>query len=169
MAPEQLRGERCDARSDIWAAGAVLYEMATGRRPFPQPQTAELIGAILHQGVEPPSTHNRHITPTLERVVMKALEKKPEKRYQSAGELRVALDGVTAGIEPIANRRLHWAAAAAGAIGLSIVFLIGLTLGLNLGGWRDRLLGKKQFQQRERAHKSTPVSGGAWFQESLGT
>jgi len=142
MAPEQLRGERCDARSDIWAAGAVLYEMATGRRPFPQPQTAELIGAILHQGVEPPSAHNRHITPALERVVMKAFDKKPEGRYQSAGELRVALDGVTAGIEPIANRRVRWAAAAAGAVGLSIVFLIGLTLGLNLGGWRDRLLGK---------------------------
>src|SRR2546426_4088480 len=42
MAPEQLRGERCDAPSDIWAVGAVLYEMASGRRPFPQPQPAEL-------------------------------------------------------------------------------------------------------------------------------
>ena len=65
MSPEQLRGRPTDARSDVYAAGAVLYEMATGRRPFPQMQGAELIGAILHQLPPPPSTHNRLIPPAL--------------------------------------------------------------------------------------------------------
>ncbi len=49
MAPEQLRGEQADARNDIYSAGAVLYEMATGQRPFPETQGPRLIDAILHQ------------------------------------------------------------------------------------------------------------------------
>ncbi|PYS52938.1 MAG: hypothetical protein DMG13_14580, partial [Acidobacteria bacterium] len=68
MSPEQLRGLPTDARSDIYAAGAVLYEMATGQRPFPQSQSAELIGAILHQPPAAPSTHNRSMTSGLESV-----------------------------------------------------------------------------------------------------
>ena len=54
MSPEQLRGLPVDFRSDIYAAGAVLYELATGRRPFPQSQNAELMGAILHTSPDPP-------------------------------------------------------------------------------------------------------------------
>ena len=59
MSPEQLRGEHADARSDIYAAGAVLYEAATGRRPFPQTHGPTLMGAILNQKPEPPSSVNR--------------------------------------------------------------------------------------------------------------
>jgi len=97
MSPEQLRGLPTDARSDIYAAGAVLYEMATGHRPFPQSQSAELMGAILHQTPDLPSSRNRHLSPALESVVMKALEKEPGQRYQSARELLVALQGVAPG------------------------------------------------------------------------
>jgi len=84
MAPEQLRGERIDVRSDIWAAGCVLYELATGRRPFAQHNTALLIDAILNASPEPPRTLNPQLSPGLEAIILRALEKKPERRYQSS-------------------------------------------------------------------------------------
>ena len=97
MSPEQLRGRQVDARTDVYAAGAVLYEMATGTRPFPQRQNAELMAAILHEN--PPSTRsiNRQVSPQLDSVIAKALEKEPERRYQSARELQVALEGLQEG------------------------------------------------------------------------
>ncbi len=95
MPPEQLRGEPTDARSDIYSAGAVLYEMATGLRPFPQTQGPQLMGAILHQSAPSPASLNQRITPGLESVILKTLEKEPSQRYQSARELRVALEGVS--------------------------------------------------------------------------
>jgi TolB-like protein/Tfp pilus assembly protein PilF len=91
MAPEQLRGEPAEARSDLWAAGAVLYEMATGKRPFPQESAPMLTDAILRQAAVPPRAVNANLSPELERVIAKALEKDPEHRYQSAKELRVDL------------------------------------------------------------------------------
>jgi tetratricopeptide (TPR) repeat protein len=94
MSPEQLRGLPVDTRSDIYAAGAVLYEMSTGRRPFPQPQTAELIGAILHQAPPLPKSVNPNISASLEALICKSLEKNPEQRYQSARELLAALEEV---------------------------------------------------------------------------
>ena len=66
MAPEQLRGEKADARSDIWSAGAVLFEMATGRRPFAESHGPLLINAILNRDPEAPSKLNRQISPGLE-------------------------------------------------------------------------------------------------------
>ena len=97
MSPEQLRGLDVDPRADIYSAGAVLYELATGCRPFPQTQSAELMGAILHQSPAPPSSINPHVAPGLESVISKALEKEPSQRYQSARELLVALEGISAG------------------------------------------------------------------------
>jgi len=95
MAPEQLRGLDVDPRADIYSAGAVLYELATGCRPFPQSQGAELMGAILHQPLVPPSSINPHIALGLQSVILKALQKEPSQRYQSARELLVALEGLS--------------------------------------------------------------------------
>jgi serine/threonine protein kinase/Tfp pilus assembly protein PilF len=95
MAPEQLRGLDVDPRADIYGAGAVLYELATGCRPFPQSQGAELMGAILYQPPAPPSSINPRIAPGLENVILKALQKEPSQRYQSARELLVALEGLS--------------------------------------------------------------------------
>ena len=75
MAPEQLRGEAAEARSDIYSAGAVLYETLTAQRPFPQVHGPVLMGAILHESPPPPRSLNPHITPGLERSVLKALDK----------------------------------------------------------------------------------------------
>ncbi|MFY9585078.1 MAG: serine/threonine-protein kinase, partial [Candidatus Acidiferrales bacterium] len=91
MSPEQLRGEPADARADIYATGAVLYEMATGQRPFREGLASRLTDAILHQPPVPPRTLNGRISPELERIILKCLEKDPENRYQSAKELVVDL------------------------------------------------------------------------------
>lgn len=90
MAPEQLLNEKLDSRTDIWATGCVLYEMATGRRPFPS-SGPPLIGAILQQPPSPPSKLNHKITAGLEAIILKCLEKDPSLRYQSAREIAVDL------------------------------------------------------------------------------
>jgi len=92
MAPEQLRGELADVRADIWAAGAVLYEMATSRRPFPESQAPVLIHSILNMAPVLPSVINSKVLRALELVILKCLDKEPELRYQSARELRVDLE-----------------------------------------------------------------------------
>jgi serine/threonine protein kinase/tetratricopeptide (TPR) repeat protein len=91
MAPEQLRGKAVDRRCDIWATGAVLYEMATGKRAFPERESIPLMEAILHEAPKPPREVNRDIAPGLESVILKALDKNPDQRYQSAQDLRVDL------------------------------------------------------------------------------
>ena len=102
MAPEQLRGEGADARCDVWAAGAVLYEMATGRRPFAQTNAPLLIDAILNRPFEPASRLNPEVPALLDEVVRKALAKDPSQRYQTGGELAVALElPVSTGTAPV--------------------------------------------------------------------
>jgi eukaryotic-like serine/threonine-protein kinase len=91
MAPEQLLGGAIDARTDLHAAGSVFYEMATGQRPFAEVEHAQLIAAILHRPPRPPTALNPHVSPELERIIGKCLEKEPGDRYQSAKELAVDL------------------------------------------------------------------------------
>ena len=100
MSPEQLRGEPSDRRTDIWAAGAVLYELATGKRPFPETHGPMLINAILNQEPELPSKVNPQISAGLESVIWKALRKNRAERYQSVGELEKDLERLTAGVSP---------------------------------------------------------------------
>ena len=92
MSPEQLSGEMADARTDIWAAGAVLYEMATGKRPFSQTVPALLINSILNQTPEAPSKLNPAIPTSLDTVIVKAMARDRAQRYQSAAELGADLE-----------------------------------------------------------------------------
>ena len=148
MSPEQLSGQATDARTDIYSTGAVLYEMATGQRAFPQTQGPQLMGAILHQEPTPAITINPRISPGLDAIIRKSMDKNPGQRYQTARELRVALEGLSAGSasarleaqeerrEPAGlSKQAKWTA---GAI-VAVLLAVGAALGFNLGGIRGRV------------------------------
>jgi len=88
MSPEQVRAGSLDVRTDLFSFGAVLYEMATGQMPFTGSSPGEICGAILHKQQVSPSRLNPHVSPGLEAVIHKALEKDPKLRYESAAEMR---------------------------------------------------------------------------------
>ena len=140
MSPEQVRGQPVDERSDIWATGAVLYEMATGQRPFPERQRPQLIDDILRHEPKAPTSVNGRISPGLESIILKALDKDPERRYQSVRELRVDLNRLqsspsgfalglpTAAIHP--KRK---------AIVIGAIVALAILLALGVLRWRSRL------------------------------
>jgi len=101
MAPEQIKGQKPDARADVWSAGAVLYEMSTGKRPFGELVGTQLIAAIIEQTPAAPRDVNAKISEGLERVILRALQKDPKERYQSAGDLRIDLANLATGTMPI--------------------------------------------------------------------
>jgi serine/threonine protein kinase len=102
MAPEQVRGGIIDSRADIFAFGAVLYEMLAGKRAFQHPTSAETMTAILNE--DPPGISQivPAIAPGMQRVVHRCLEKKPEQRFQSASDLAFALEALSdSGSSPV--------------------------------------------------------------------
>ncbi len=136
MAPEQLEGKEADARTDIWALGCVLYEMATGKRAFEGEGRASLIAAIMHH--EPPSiTELQPLTPpALERIVKHCLEKDADRRFQSARDLAFDLGTVSEVAEGGPGRvpRRTWRETLAwGVAGLAVVGAVALAMALQWG------------------------------------
>jgi eukaryotic-like serine/threonine-protein kinase len=134
MSPEQLEGKEADARSDIFALGAVLYEMVTGKRPFDGKSQISVASAILEKDPEPISAIQPLTPPALERMVKTCLEKNPDDRFQSARDVRLELkwigDGAAqataaASTTPLSSgiaRILPWAICGALALALVGVF-----------------------------------------------
>jgi len=138
MAPEQVRDGSLDERTDVYAAGAVLYEMATGHRPFPQTGPM-LVEQILHTEPPLPRSLNPQISAGVEAVILKALDKDPERRYQSARELLVDLERLSAGISAgvtsqtiLRARRARWP-----AVLLAVILAAAVA-----AGWRWLRMGK---------------------------
>jgi eukaryotic-like serine/threonine-protein kinase len=152
MPPEQLHGEPADVRVDIYTIGAVMYEMATGRRVFEEELPSRLIAAILHQPPVPPRVFQSRISSELERIILKCLDKDPGRRYQSAKELLVDLRRLEtptahASVPPLSNslwKRIARPATYAGGALLAIA--VALTA-LNFHGWRDRMMGRARPAQ----------------------
>ena len=95
MSPEQVEGQAVDARTDLFAFGVVLYEMATGGRPFSGDSTGVMLDAILHRDPPAPSSVNPAVSPELEHIIEKCLVKDRRLRYQRASDIRADLQRMT--------------------------------------------------------------------------
>jgi Tol biopolymer transport system component len=128
MSPEQVRGSRIDYRSDIFAFGAVLYEMVTGRLAFAKATSAETMTAVLNEDPPALSQSGQNVPPGLQRVIQRCLEKQPERRFQSASDMAFALDALsdsdrlaTVVASPERSARWMWLWAAIGGVAIAIL------------------------------------------------
>ena len=107
MAPEQAMARPVDARADLYAVGVILYEAATGKKPFDAPSLFELLRLHIERRPEPPRMLRPEIPPAYESVILRALEKDPALRFQSAAELAQALGEATRFVGDDAWARVH--------------------------------------------------------------
>jgi serine/threonine protein kinase len=125
MSPEQASGGKVDARSDVFAFGAVLYEMVTGRRPFGGGSTAEMLASLLKEQPKPPSALAPEVPRDLERIILRCLRKEPARRFQNMLDVKVELEEIkdesdsglaTPGVRAPRRRGLWMAAGLVGAL-----------------------------------------------------
>lgn len=105
MAPEQAHGNFVDARTDVFSAGMVLYEMITARSPYEDISDAELLKAVRLVNIPPPSAFRPDLDPELESVIMAAIQRDPNRRYPDAREFRYAIDHYAQRMYPPVNHR----------------------------------------------------------------
>jgi serine/threonine protein kinase len=128
MAPEQVRGQSADHRADIFAFGAILYEMLTRKRAFQKPTSAETMSAILNEDPPGISQIMPSIPPALPRVVHRCLEKNPEQRFQSVSDLAFALEALSDSAmlsatdnDRLPNSRRKWVLVSIAVVALQLV------------------------------------------------
>jgi hypothetical protein len=135
MAPEQVRGANVDTRTDIFSLGAVLYEMISGRQAFRRDTAAETMTAILKEDPPELDEATQPVSPGIQRIISRCLEKKPEQRFQSAKDLAFALEAITgtgtksaashAIVEEAKHSRRPWAL----IVGIPLALAVGAILG----------------------------------------
>jgi len=128
MAPEQVRGLPADHRADIFAFGAIFYEMLAGRPVFQRATAADTMAAVLREHFDEAPLQQHHVPPVVVRIIERCLQKLPGARFQSTEDLAFALHGalsadagLPAPTEPARNRRRAWTAAAATGLAAAII------------------------------------------------
>ncbi|HEY4229977.1 MAG TPA: serine/threonine-protein kinase, partial [Thermoanaerobaculia bacterium] len=157
MSPEQVKARPADARSDIFAFGAILYEMLSGQRAFRGDSAGETMAAILKEDPPELSVTNQNVSPGLDRIVRHCLEKNPERRFQSASDIAFDLETLSG----LSTPRLQAPAAPArlrGPIGLAAAALAIALAGLFAG----RLIWKAPPVAVPEFHRLTYRRGFVW-------
>ena len=142
MSPQQARGEKLDARTDLFSFGAVLYEMATGQQAFSGRNTSAVLRAILNERPRPPVALNPALVPDLQRTIEKALEKNPADRYQSATEMLADLTAIRDACRDDAKRKKKRGRLSALAVSLATLLVAALAYLYPRVSWSHRLTDK---------------------------
>jgi dipeptidyl aminopeptidase/acylaminoacyl peptidase len=177
MAPEQVRGKAADARSDIFSFGAILYEMLAGQRAFRGDSSVETMNAILKSDPPEISTSGKEISPGMDRLLRRCLEKAPEERFQSARDLAFALDAMS-GTSTAASRTLSaapalrkmralWIAAPVALLAVALAFYLGLRAGTPKHPTFHQLIFGRGFVETARftPDGQSVIYGAAWNNE----